>query len=177
MSHAPDFAALGSDADANLLSATITAPPQHGTLNQQPDGTWRYTPNANFFGTDTLRFTLNDGRVDSNQATLTITVNPVNDAPTLASRSASIAEDGSLLIDPLVGAADIDGDALTTSIVTDAPPTARGDVPLSGIACAAQLHRRFALSPQCDISTGTVIVASNPRVAPPRMRSVQRAWP
>ena len=30
---------------------------------------------------------------------------------------------------------------------------------------------------QCDISTGTVIESSMPRVAPPRTRSVQRACP
>jgi hypothetical protein len=40
-----------------------------------------YTPNANYNGTDTLTFRVNDGKADSNEATITINVNAVNDAP------------------------------------------------------------------------------------------------
>lgn len=40
-----------------------------------------YMPALNFNGTDSFNFTVNDGIADSNQATMTITVNPVNDPP------------------------------------------------------------------------------------------------
>lgn len=40
-----------------------------------------YTPAANYNGTDSFTFKVNDGTVDSNVATVTITVTPVNDAP------------------------------------------------------------------------------------------------
>ncbi len=39
-------------------------------------------PNANFNGTDTFTYKANDGQLDSNVATVAITVNPTNDAPT-----------------------------------------------------------------------------------------------
>jgi hypothetical protein len=40
-----------------------------------------YTPAANYNGPDSLTYTANDGQADSNMATVTINVNPVNDAP------------------------------------------------------------------------------------------------
>ena len=53
----------------------------NGTLTLNGDGTFVYTPNPNFFGTDTFTYRANDGALDSNVATVTITVTPVNDAP------------------------------------------------------------------------------------------------
>ena len=57
----------GADATARL------------TLNA--DGSFTYTPNANFNGADSFTYTANDGTADSNVATVTITVDAVNDAP------------------------------------------------------------------------------------------------
>ena len=45
------------------------------------DGSFDYTPVADFNGTDTFTYVANDGTYDSNVATVTITVHPVNDAP------------------------------------------------------------------------------------------------
>src|SRR5262249_49932192 len=52
------------------------------TLNA--DGSFSYTPAANYNGTDTFTYKANDGAADSNIATVTITINPVNDAPSVA---------------------------------------------------------------------------------------------
>ena len=49
------------------------------TLNA--DGSFTYTPNANFNGTDSFTYTASDGTAVSNVATVTITVTRVNDAP------------------------------------------------------------------------------------------------
>jgi len=46
------------------------------------DGSFSYTPNALFSGTDSFTFKANDGLADSNAGTVTITVNHVNHAPT-----------------------------------------------------------------------------------------------
>jgi hypothetical protein len=46
-----------------------------------------YTPGANFHGSDSLTFRVNDGSHDSNTSTVNITVNPVNDAPSADSQS------------------------------------------------------------------------------------------
>ena len=45
------------------------------------DGSFTYTPNADFNGTDSFTYTASDGTAASNVATVTITVTGVNDAP------------------------------------------------------------------------------------------------
>jgi large repetitive protein len=74
---------LGNDTDANQdpLEAIVVVQPANGTLSLNDDGTFTYQPNANFSGTDTFTYKANDGDADSNVATVTITVNAVNDAP------------------------------------------------------------------------------------------------
>ncbi|MGA7178783.1 MAG: DUF2341 domain-containing protein [Thiobacillaceae bacterium] len=80
-----------SDVDSTLLTVALVSGPSHAsafTLNK--DGTFSYTPNANFNGTDSFTYVVNDGSADSNVATATITVNAVNDAP-MATGSATLA--------------------------------------------------------------------------------------
>ncbi|HEV3082964.1 MAG TPA: Ig-like domain-containing protein, partial [Gemmataceae bacterium] len=74
---------LSNDADqeGQLLSAILVNGPSNGTLNLNANGSFTYIPNPNFAGTDAFTYKANDG-ADSNLATVTITVNPVNQAPT-----------------------------------------------------------------------------------------------
>ena len=113
-----NFANFGTDADGNPLTGVITTQPAHGTLTQNADGTYTYTPDQYYYGSDSLNFTLTDGSLGSQQATLSITVNKVEIAPTLTSSSASLNEDGSATLNPLANATDVNGDPLTASIVT-----------------------------------------------------------
>ena len=110
--------ATASDVDGDALTPTIVTGPAHGTLTVSADGTFKYTPTANFNGSDSFTYKVNDGTVDSNVATFTLTVTPVNDAPVLANASATLAEDGTLTIDPLASASDVDDDVLMATIVT-----------------------------------------------------------
>jgi CSLREA domain-containing protein len=69
-----------SDGDGDPLTWTVLTNPTGGVLSgTAPNLT--YTPNPNFFGPDSFTFRVNDGTVNSNTATVSITVNPVNDAP------------------------------------------------------------------------------------------------
>ncbi len=67
------------DVEGDSLSYSMTSP-AHGTLSgTAPNLT--YHPAANFFGPDSFTFKVNDGHVDSASATVSITVNPVNNPP------------------------------------------------------------------------------------------------
>jgi VCBS repeat-containing protein len=67
---------LGNDTDAEgaALSAALQRDVTNGTLSLNEDGSFSYTPNAGFIGTDSLTYVANDGADDSNVATVTITV-------------------------------------------------------------------------------------------------------
>ncbi len=112
---------LANDTDSEgdlLLGATLVNGPTNGTLSFNGDGTFTYTPNANFHGTDSFTYRTNDGRLDSNLATVTITVSPVNDAPVARDDSATTAEDNAVTIAVLGNDSDVDGDGLTVTAVT-----------------------------------------------------------
>jgi len=105
----------GSDIDLDALTYSIVTPPAHGTLSGTlPNAT--YTPDANYYGPDSFTFKANDGTVDSNIATVTITVTPVNDAPVADNQSVTVVEDIAKAI--VLTGSDVEGDALTFSILT-----------------------------------------------------------
>jgi VCBS repeat-containing protein len=70
-----------SDVDGDLLSFALGVGPQNGELVFSADGNFTYTPDADYNGTDSFTYKANDGTVDSNVATVTITVTPVNEPP------------------------------------------------------------------------------------------------
>ena len=71
-----------TDANSDPLTYTVVADPAHGTLSGTAPNLV-YTPNANYFGSDSFTFKGNDGTSDSNTATVTITIASVNDAPVI----------------------------------------------------------------------------------------------
>ena len=125
---------LGDDTDPEgnlLLGATLVSGPANGTLIWNGDGTFSYTPNLNFHGSDTFTYRTSDGQAQSNVASVTITVSPVNDPPTASDGSLATNEDT-----PASGqvvATDVDGNPLTYSIVA-AP--AHGTVNLNPVTAA-----------------------------------------
>jgi len=102
----------GNDVDGDTLQYKITHTPQHGTYDLT---TQKYTPNTNFNGTDNFTYVANDGIVDSAPATVTITVNAINDIPTADSFTLSTNEDTAITV-ALTGN-DVDGDPLTFKVV------------------------------------------------------------
>jgi large repetitive protein len=112
----PGVLSNDTDADSNPLSAIRTTNPGHGTLVFNSNGSFTYTPAAGYNGTDSFTYKANDGTVDSNAATVTLTVSPVNRAPVANSQSVTTAEDTAKVI-TLTGS-DAEGSPLTFSIVT-----------------------------------------------------------
>jgi len=98
-----------------LICSTVT-PPLHGTLTITSGTNYTYTPNFNFDGTDSFSVKCNDGIVDSNVATTSITVNGINDAPILADQTRTLNED--TVLSTFLDGDDPEGDAITCSIVS-----------------------------------------------------------
>jgi MYXO-CTERM domain-containing protein len=106
---------VASDPESQTLTWSIVSGPAHGTLSgSAPNLT--YLPSANYNGTDSFTFRVNDGTFNSSTATVSITVTPVNDAPVASDASRSTAEDTAVAI--ALSASDVDGDALIWSIMS-----------------------------------------------------------
>ena len=54
-----------SDVDGDALTAVLVSGPANGTLTLNADGSFTYTPDANFNGTDSFTYKANDGTADS----------------------------------------------------------------------------------------------------------------
>ena len=123
-----------SDLDGTLDPTTVTIvdAPDSGTTDIDPDtGVVTYTPDPDFSGTDTFTYTVldNDGAV-SNEATVSINVGAVNDAPTAVDDpDFTTAEDTPVDIPVLDNDSDLDGtlDPTTVTIV-DAPDSGTTDI-------------------------------------------------
>lgn len=111
-----------TDSEGDTLSATLLTNPSNGTVQLAPGGGFTYEPTADWSGTDSFTYSTSDGSASA-QATATIVVQPINDAPVPISGSANVAEDATVTI---TVATDIDStglDANCTSsdggVVTD----------------------------------------------------------
>jgi VCBS repeat-containing protein len=105
-----------TDIDGGAPSYGLATPPSNGTAVVNPDGTFTYTPNANFNGSDSFTYTVDDGNGGTDTATVIITINAVNDPPVADPLSLSTNEDTPLLGN--VPVHDVDGDTLTVTLVT-----------------------------------------------------------
>ena len=106
---------------SGTLSATI-AQPSHGAINFSADGSFTYTPSADFFGEDSFNYQASDGVNDTNVAQVTIVIVGVNDPPTAVADAYSTVEDTALTVDAATGLllndSDADGDAITATLVS-----------------------------------------------------------
>ncbi len=109
---------LANDTDPNgdPLAVTDRTDPAHGTLTLDPEGSFVYTPSADYSGLDAFTYAVSDGRGGSARARVTLTVRPVQDPPT-----AALTADRTLGTAPLTvrftrNATDPDGDALACTL-------------------------------------------------------------
>jgi hypothetical protein len=114
---AKPIALTASDVEDDPLSWTIVSTPTHGTLSgTAPDMT--YTPDQDFTGPDSFTLQEKDGLLDSNVATVSINVTPVNDAPVAYDQSVTVDENKAKAI--ILTGSDKEDDPLTW-IITSAP--------------------------------------------------------
>ncbi|NCZ97137.1 hypothetical protein EBZ02_08320, partial [bacterium] len=76
-------AATDANGDSITYAQVSGSGPSNGTVVISPNGTYVYTPKANFSGNDTFSFVINDGKGGSNTYSQSITITAVNDAPIL----------------------------------------------------------------------------------------------
>ena len=111
-----------TDVETNALSALLVSGPIHGTLALNADGSFSYRPNANYHGNDSFTYKANDGTADSGVATVTITINPINDPPVTANDAYQVNEDALLNIAALTGVlandTDIETNTLSAILIT-----------------------------------------------------------
>ena len=86
-----------SDPDGDDLQFSVVDGPANGKVVLNADGSFTYTPNENFNGSDQFTYKVNDGSSDSNVATVMLTVAPVNDAPVADDDNVQTSEGSALL--------------------------------------------------------------------------------
>ncbi|HEU5287631.1 MAG TPA: Ig-like domain-containing protein, partial [Candidatus Limnocylindria bacterium] len=111
-----------TDVDGDALTGRLVTAPAHGVATLGADGTFTYTPAANYNGDDSFTYRAFDGVLESGTAaTVYIHINAVNDAPVGAADTATVNEDEVLTVAPpgvLANDTDVESDPLTVSLVS-----------------------------------------------------------
>ncbi|MDH3741673.1 MAG: tandem-95 repeat protein [Hyphomicrobiales bacterium] len=107
-----DVLSNDTDPDGDVLFVS-EAFADNGIVTINDDGTLDYTPNANFFGKETITYTVSDGNGGTGTGTVFVTVGPVNDDPVANDDAVSTNEDTPLNIDALANDVDVDADTLS----------------------------------------------------------------
>ena len=119
-----------SDADGDTLRYEVVLPPAHGILEGSPP-TLTYSPDPDYFGSDSFTFKAFDGNTYSNEAVVTLTIAPIN-GPPVAVNDTYTVDQGQVLTIPAPGVlandTDVDGGALTASVLA---PTGHGTLNFS----------------------------------------------
>jgi VCBS repeat-containing protein len=93
---APGVLSNDTDVDGDSLTASLDVDAAHGSLLLNADGSFTYTPEADYNGPDGFTYTVSDGDL-SDTGAVAITVNPVNDAPVVDAGEDQQAVEGELV--------------------------------------------------------------------------------
>ncbi len=124
--NAPGVLGNDTDADGDPLSAALTGTPSNGSASLNSDGSFTYTPNSGFTGTDSFTYTVSDGQATDGPITVTITVNGSiggNHPPQGSADSYSVNAGQTLTVSApgvLGNDTDPDGDSLSVASSTSA---------------------------------------------------------
>ena len=141
---APGVLGNDTDIDSSPLTAVPVSGPAHGTLALNGDGSFTYTPGANYNGSDQFTYQASDGTAASAIVTVQLTIQPRNDKPQANAGPDQVREaTGPTTTATLNGAGstDVDGDASIT-------PGARA-APRSGPGSPCRSTFRWGRTPSC----------------------------
>ena len=106
-----------TDENADAITFIVVQNPEHGSLSLDVGtGRFQYQPDNNFFGEDGFTIIARDGALESSPARISLEIREVNDAPVASNGVFSTNEDANK--DSALSASDIDGNALTYSIMS-----------------------------------------------------------
>jgi len=130
-----DVRSNDSDPDGDVLRVSAVTQAAHGSVAMISEGSdagrVRYTPQANFAGTDGFTYTITDGSGGTATASVAVTITAVNDAPVAANDAAATVGPVPVLIDILANDADPEGDPLSLT-ATSTPGHGIASVVTSG---------------------------------------------
>ena len=107
------FSVLANDPDVDGDALSMdSASASVGSVVVNPNKTVTYTPEANYYGTATVTYTISDGNGGSDTGQLVITINPINDAPVAGADTASTDEDNAVTFSVLGNDTDVENDTL-----------------------------------------------------------------
>ncbi|MEZ7979258.1 MAG: Ig-like domain-containing protein, partial [Myxococcota bacterium] len=114
-----------SDPEGNPLTAVLISNPTHGSLSLADNGTFIYSHDGSETTIDSFTYRANDGELDSNTVTISISIEPVNDPPLAVSDAIEVDEGGTAtsltngVLSVLDGDSDPEGDSLTAELISD----------------------------------------------------------
>ena len=108
---------LNDSTDRAPIEAMMISGPENGEVALSADGSMTYIPDANFEGIDSFSYRVSDGYLYSGEATVTIEVIAVNDAPLALDDSTSTLQGIPVELDVLANDLDVDGDDLEVTLV------------------------------------------------------------
>jgi VCBS repeat-containing protein len=103
------------DPDGDALTFTVDQGPAQGSLVINPNGSFFYSPAADYNGTDSFVYRVTDANGASVTATVTLTIAAVNDAPVLGTNDATTQVGVSVTLNLVATARDPEGDALSVA--------------------------------------------------------------
>jgi hypothetical protein len=119
---APGVLVNDSDRNDDPLTAELVTGPAHGTLELRPDGSFTYVSERDYHGLDSFTYRASDGDLESEPATVTLDVGPIEDAVDAQDDAFVTAEDTALRVDApglLGNDRDPDGDPLTAALESE----------------------------------------------------------
>lgn len=178
----------GTDVENSALVFQIVSAPANGAAAMTSDATFTYTPNANYFGSDSFTFRAFDGADYSAAFTYTVTVTPVNDPPVAVADFFTIDEDAVLsLAAPgvLTNDTEIDSAELRMQIVTTPSPGAFSSAmdgsftytpPANFSGVATFLYYAWDLTAMSSVATTVTITVRPINDAPVASAGTLRVW-
>jgi RHS repeat-associated protein len=140
------------DPDDDTVTNIVLSLPSFGSLSGSPPDLF-YQPNPDYNGPDSFSFKASDGALDSDVATVEISIRPVNDAPMADAQSVGLSEDAETLI--TLSGSDVEGDALNYHLLS---------LPTNGVLLPTPTNFIYRANPNFHGSDGFTFKANDGRL-------------